>query len=181
MAKIVSATYGQALFELAVSNNSLKETATEVEAIKSAFLANDDLIKLLSHPKISTEEKVQVLENVFKNKVSDVVLGLIITMVQKGRCSEIIETLDYFLKESDEFMRIGTAYVTSAVELSSVQKDSIERKLIETTKYNKFKMNYVVDKGIIGGLVIKIGDRVVDSSVKTKLDRMSNELFEVQL
>ena len=181
MAKVVSATYGQALFELAVSGNSLESTTAEVEVVKSSLLENNDLVKLLSHPKISTEEKIQVIENIFKNKISDTILGLIVTMVQKGRSSEIVDTLAYFLKEADEFMLIGTAHVTSAVELSSVQKDSIERKLIETTKYKKFKMNYVVDKGIIGGLFIKIGDRVVDSSVKTKLDKMSNELFEIQI
>ena len=54
-------------------------------------------------------------------------------------------------------------------------------RLEETTKYESFEMNYQVDAALIGGMVIRIGDRVVDSSIKTKLYEMSRELRNIQV
>lgn len=71
--------------------------------------------------------------------------------------------------------------MTSATELSAEQKESIEKRLLETTSYESFRMNYDVDAGLIGGMVIRIGDRVVDSSIRTKLGNMAKELSKIQL
>ena len=75
----------------------------------------------------------------------------------------------YFVDRVKEHKNIGTAYVTSAVELSEAQKAAVEKRLLETTKYVEFEMHYSVDTDLIGGMVIRIGDRVVVSSIKTKL------------
>lgn len=80
-----------------------------------------------------------------------------------------------------EYKKIGVVYVTTAVQLTQSQKDDVEKRLLETTSYTKFEMNYTVDAGLIGGMVIRIGDRVVDSSIKSKLDAMSRELLKIQL
>ena len=69
------------------------------------------------------------------------------------------------------------AYVTSAMELSQARKKEIEEKLLSTTSYKSMEMNYSVDESLIGGLVIRIGDRVVDSSIKTKLEGLKRELI----
>ena len=72
-----------------------------------------------------------------------------------------------------EYKKIGIAYVSSAVELSDKQREAVLNKLLTTTSYKEFQMHYSIDESLIGGMVIRIGDRVVDSSVKTKLDQMS--------
>jgi F-type H+-transporting ATPase subunit delta len=69
----------------------------------------------------------------------------------------------------------------TAVELSADQKAKVEQKLLDTTKYETFEMNYSVDTSLIGGMVIRIGDRVVDSSIKTKLFELTRELRKVQI
>ena len=89
--------------------------------------------------------------------------------------------LDYFIDCVKEYKNIGTAYVTSAMELSEAQKAAVEKRLLETTKYVKFEMHYAVDSALIGGMVIRIGDRVVDSSVRTKLNDLTRELSKIQL
>ena len=61
------------------------------------------------------------------------------------------------------------------------RKEKVEKKLLETTQYETFEMNYVVDESLIGGMVIRIGDRVVDSSIKTKLYNLSRELRNIQV
>lgn len=181
MAKLVSTTYGEALFELAIKNRNLDDTVMEVESVKNIFMNNEELLRLLNHPKISMQEKIAVIEDVFKGRVSDTVTGLLVVAVQKGRGKDVISILDCFLSKADEYRLIGTAHVISAVELTDMQKEELLQKLKDTTKYKSFKMYYKVDKNIIGGLVIRIGDRIVDSSIKTKLENMSKELYELQI
>ena len=71
--------------------------------------------------------------------------------------------------------------MTSAMELSGAQKAAVEKRLLETTKYVKFEMHYDVDAELIGGMVIRVGDRVVDSSIRTKLEDMKKQLLNIQL
>ncbi|MEE1516362.1 MAG: F0F1 ATP synthase subunit delta, partial [Lachnospiraceae bacterium] len=69
----------------------------------------------------------------------------------------------------------------TAVEIGEATKKSIEDKLRATTDYVTFEMNYSVDKSIIGGMIIHIGDRIVDSSIKSKLESMAAGLYDVHL
>ena len=73
------------------------------------------------------------------------------------------------------------AYVTSAVALRESQQKEIEEKLIETTSFREMEMHYEVDEKLIGGLIIRIGDRVVDSSIMTKLYKLERQLMKIQL
>ncbi len=181
MAKLVAGTYGEALFDLALENKSLDEIEEEIKAVKVVFKENMELIKLLNHPKITKEEKVAFIETIFKGRVSDDVTGFLVIIIKKGRYDEISEIFDYFLAKVREHKKIGVAYVTSAIELSEQEKEKIKNKLLATTKYVQFEMNYKVDASILGGLIIRIGDRVVDSSLKSKLNTLSKNLFKIQL
>ena len=181
MAKLVSKTYGDALFEVALEEDKLEQFLEEVKAVKAAVDENQDLFKLMSHPKVVKEEKIKVVEDIFSGKVSRELVGLIRMIVDKGHFEQIDSVFTYFIDEVKEYRNIGTAYVTSALELTDAQKSAIEKRLLETTKYVTFEMHYNVDAAIIGGLVIRIGDRVVDSSVRTKLADLTRELSKIQL
>lgn len=181
MAKLVSKTYGEALFELAKEENTLDVIQEEAIAVLEIFKQNEELVKLLNHPKISKEEKVSVIENVFKGRASDTIVGFLVLIVEKGRYNEICQIFAYFLEQVKEFKRIGVAYVTSAISLTEEQKKKIEEKLLATTQYIQFEMHFEIDKSLIGGMVIRIGDRVVDSSIRTKLNQMTQTLSKVQL
>ena len=102
-------------------------------------------------------------------------------IVEKGHFGELESVLEYFIAQVKEYKNIGIAYVTTAMELSDAQKEQITEKLIQTTKYVTFEMHYEVDTALIGGMVIRIKDRVVDSSIKTKLYDLSRELSKIQL
>ena len=71
--------------------------------------------------------------------------------------------------------------MTTTVELSRQQQRDVEVKLLETSGYEKMEMHYEVDASIIGGMIIRINDRVVDSSVRTKLDSLTKQLLQIQL
>ena len=181
MAKLVSKTYGDALFELAQELDKMDVIQEEVEAVLQVLDANDEFIKLMSHPRISVEEKTSMLETVFKEKVSDEVTGFLLTIESKGRFQEIKNILSYFVDRVREYKKIGVAYVISATALTDSEKKAVESRLLETTSYVSFLMEYDVDPTLIGGMVIRIGDRVVDSSIKCKLDNMAKELSKIQL
>ncbi len=181
MAKLVSKTYGDALFELALEKNSVDDLYEETGAVKDIFVEHGDLVKLLNHPKIDKEDKIHVVENVFKGKISDDLMGFITIIVRKDRHNDIIEILDYFVAKVKEYNKIGIAYVTTAVDMTDAQKKDVEKKLLDTTSYEKFEMNYSVDPELLGGIIIRIGDRVVDSSVKSKIDTLSKQLMKIQL
>ena len=181
MAKLVSNTYGDALFELALEENKIDSLQDEVEAVLVALKDNEDLNKLMNHPKITKEEKVALVEDIFKGRVSMELTGLMRMVTEKGHYPEMNSVLEYFLGRVKEHKNIGTAYVTTAMELSEVQKAAVEKRLLETTKYVEFEIHYQVDAAVIGGMVIRIGDRVVDSTIKTKLHDLTRELTKIQL
>ena len=181
MAKLVSKTYGDALFELALENNQLDSMLEEVRAVSAAIAENEDLTKLMNHPKIVKEDKIKVIEDIFTGRVSMELVGLMRMIVEKDHYNELDSVFEYFVSRVKEHKNIGTAYVTSEVELSEAQKAAVEKRLLETTKYVEFEMHFDVDATLIGGMKIRIGDRVVDSSIKNKLNDLTRELTKIQL
>ena len=181
MAKLVSKTYGDALFAVAMEADRMDEFFEAAIALAEILRTNEDFSKLMNHPKIMKEDKVKIVEETFATRLPKEFIGLMTLMVEKGRANEMLSVFDYFVALVKEEKKIGIASVTTAVRLSDKQKAKVEQKLLDTTKYETFEMNYSVDASLIGGMVIRIGDRVVDSSIKTKLYELSRELRNVQV
>ncbi len=181
MAKLVSNVYGDALFELAMEQDRLDDYLEESQGLLEVLAANQEFSQMMTHPNITKEEKMQMVETVFKGQISDELVGLIRMIVEKGHFSNLPEVLRYFVARAYEEKKIGIAYVTTPMDLSEEEKKQVENRLLETTAYTAFRMNYAVEADLIGGMVIRIGDRVVDSSVRTKLSELSKELSKIQL
>lgn len=184
MAKLVSKTYGEALFEIAMEageGDKAGELMEEIIQVNSILQQNPEFDKLLKHPGIPKQEKVQVVKNVFKERICDELLGFLEVVIQKERYSELPAIFDYFIEKVKEAKKIGVAYVTTAVELNDGQKEQVKDKLLQTTAYETMEMNYNVDAALIGGMVIRINDRVVDSSIRSKLNDLTRQLLQIQL
>ncbi|MCL2255023.1 MAG: ATP synthase F1 subunit delta, partial [Lachnospiraceae bacterium] len=148
MAKLIANTYGDALFGLAVEENKTSEYLEEFSAIHQAFSTNSDFNLLMNHPKILSEEKISVLESVFKGRVSDEMTGFLKMLIVKDRFSELEAIFDYFTAKVKSSLGIGVAYVTSAQSLNEVQKAEITDRLLSVTEYQKMEMNFAVDENI---------------------------------
>jgi len=181
MAKLVSKVYGDALFEAAMERDMLSPIYEEVQLLQAILMENPDLVQFLNHPQIIKEEKLQVVRNIFQEKVSGDVLGFLETVIEKGRQKELTKIFDYFVGRVKEYKKIGIVTVTSATALSDAQKEKVEAKILETTAFASLETSYTVDPAILGGLVIRIGDRVVDSSIKTRLSEIRRDLLKLQL
>jgi F-type H+-transporting ATPase subunit delta len=181
MAKLAPAVYGEALYELAVEQKKTDQLYEEVLAVQEILRTNPELSVLMNHPKVSKEEKLRVVEEVFHGRVDDEITGLFRLLLQKDRYGSVDGVLEDFVSKVKEAKGIGVAQVSSAVELTAPQKQALRQKLLDTTSYREMEVNYAVDETLIGGLVIRIGDRVVDSSIRTKLDGLKREMLEAQV
>ena len=181
MAKLVSSTYGEALFELASEKNTISVMLEEVSGLQMVLKENKELSVLMNNPKVSKDEREEIIKEVFGGRLSDDLMYFLILLVQKGSYAHVEEILAYFTDRVKEAEGIGTAYVTTAVELTPAKKDEVHKKLLATTSYREIEIIYQVDPAIIGGMTVRINDRVVDSSIKTKLEKMERLLHAVQL
>ena len=168
MAKLVTTTYAQALFQLAVEEGKVDELFSQVEALIAILDENPDLARIMRHPGVDKNEKIEVINNIFSGNVSPEVCGLLNQVVVNNRYEEIDGILASFINMVKEYKKIGIAYVQTPADLSDAQKKRIEQKLLDTTGYVKMEMNY-------------IGDRVVDSSISTKLNELAKDLRRIQL
>lgn len=181
MAKLASKVYGDALFQEALKKQELDVLFQEVKGLLAIWRMNPELAGLLDNPKIVKEEKAGIMKNIFAGRISDDLMGFLTVIVDKGRQKDIPAICEYFIDTVKEYKKIGVACVTSAMELDAGQKARLEKRLLDTTQYVEFEMDYKVDPSLIGGLVIRIGDRVVDSSIKTQLDELRRSLMKLQL
>ena len=166
---------------MALEENRMDEFFEAVKVVADILRTNEDFGKLMNHPKIMKEDKVKIVEETFGGRIPKEIAGIMTLLVTKGHAAEMISVFDYFINLVKEEKKIGKAHVITAIPLNDKQKEKVEQKLLDTTKYETFEMNYVVDESLIGGMVIRIGDRVVDSSIKTKLYDLTRELRSVQV
>lgn len=181
MAKLASKIYGDALFELAVEEGRVDSLWEEVRAVRKAMSENRGLTALMEHPNVVKEEKLKLLEDIFRGRVSDDMTGFLLVVETKGRYGELPGIFDYFENKVKEYKNIGVVYITSPARLSGEWKKKIEAKILDTTKYETLEAHYRVDESLMGGLIIRLGDRVVDSSVKHKLEQLTLGLEKISL
>lgn len=183
MAKLVSKTYGEALFEAAMESGEDRagEILEEISAVRKILADNPRFDELMKHPGIPKQEKLQVVDTVFRGRVSEELVNFLEIIVSKERYRDLPAVFDYFTDKVKEQKKIGIARVTTALELSDSQKSAVESKLLETSGYKEMEMYFSTDASLIGGMVIRIGDRVVDSSIRTKLDSLTKQLLQIQL
>lgn len=181
MAKLVSKTYGEALFQVACESGKCSELLKEIQALREILAENSEFDGLMKHPGITKQEKLQVVETVFRGRISEELVNFLHILVSKERFGDVDTIFEYFTDRVKEQQKIGVVRVTSAKALTERQRAAVEQKVLATSSFVKLEPHYEVDSTLIGGLVIRIGDRVVDSSIRTKLDRMKKQLLQIQL
>ncbi len=181
MAKLVTTTYADALFQLAIEDNKVDELFSQVNALVTILNDNPELAKIMKHPGIDKNEKLDAVNNIFSGRVSGELCGLLNQIVVNNRYEELDGILAGFISMVKEYKKIGVAFIQTPTALTDAQKKRIEQKLLDTTGYENMEMNYSVDASLIGGMKIRIGDRVVDSSISTKLNEMAKDLRRIQL
>ncbi len=171
--------YATALFELASESDALARTEQDMEALGQALDASDDLRTLLSTPIYTRDEQGRAMASVTEAMgLSALVSNVVGLMAAKGRLSVLGDVIDNFAKLMAEHRGEVTADVTAARALSDAQQAG----LVSTLKAaigREVKLNVTVDEGIIGGLVVKVGSKMIDTSIRSKLASLQNAMREV--
>ena len=181
MAKSAVTTYGEALFQIACESPSCIELLEEVKELKNVIADNPGLKELMLNPRFSKEEHLEILGKVFKGKIDERLFSFLELITVKGRYGFLDEILDYFILRVKEYLHIGQAKVTSAIAIDDEMKQRIKDKLLSTTGYKEIEIEYETDPSLIGGMIIRIKDRIVDNSVKTKLENITRDLHKIQI
>lgn len=171
--------YAQALLELAESAKSLKTVEKDVKKLKSMFSNSDDLTRMAASPVIAIEDKVAALTAVSKKaKLSALTTQFIGTVTKNRRASEIPAMLASF--EDIVARRKGSqvAKVTSAQKLTAAQLTSLKSNLKKSLG-RPVDVETSVDPDLLGGFIVRVGSRLYDSSLKTKLEDLKIALKEV--
>lgn len=176
MAKLVSRVYAEALFALAKEENRMGEFYRGAESVLKYLKKDDRFLRLAERPDIPAEEKKRMAEMIFAPLLPKEMTGLILLLTEKRHTADLSAVFDRFARLVQEEKGIGHVCVTTPETLTDEKKERIRNRLSELTDYKELCIRYAVDRELLGGMVIRIGDWVMDASLRTGLQTLSGSL-----
>ncbi len=160
------------MFDLAVSGNLLDGVEADVSALQAMIADSPDLVRLLESPALSRAEQGRAVGALASSaKFSDLTCKFLGTLAHNRRLADLSGILDDFGRRLAARRGEISAEVASAVALTPAQAEAVANAL-KTAFGGDVSVQTVVDPGLLGGLVVKVGSRMVDSSLKTRLQHL---------
>ncbi|TXK75992.1 F0F1 ATP synthase subunit delta [Paenibacillus sp. N3.4] len=172
---VVAKRYARALFEVARDKGIISQVEEELKSVASAIRDNADLQKFLNHPNIGISVKTDLLKQIFEGKVSEPVWNTLLVLIDKGRQSILSALVSDFVKVANEALGQANAIVYSAFVLTEAQQAEIASHFSKVTG-KTIRITNEVEPKLLGGVQVRIGDRLYDGSLAGKLDRLSKAL-----
>ena len=172
----VARRYARALLMIGKENGEAETYRAELEGISALMDEVKEFDQIISNPLYETAARKKILKSVIEKMApSDVMKSFLLLLFDKGRFGSIKDINEFYQKEADELKGVAQASLVSAVELPAETVDKIRNSLSEMTK-KEIKLDVEQDPSLIGGIVTKIGDLVLDGSIKTQLLNMRESL-----
>ncbi len=162
--------YSKALYELAEGEKNVKELYESLSLVMETYVKNVEFKNFVDHPLVKKDDKKALVYKVFGN-FDEFTLNILGYLVDKGRLSNIRGIVAEYLKIYYEKNQIVDVEAIFAVEPSKTQKEKLI-KTLEAKTNKKVNLTIKTDKSIIAGGIIKIGDEIIDGSLKTQLDKL---------
>lgn len=178
MAGKLEKVYADALFELAVEDNTLDTVAEEMEAVAGIMNENSDFLKLLSAPTVSDKDKKSMLSKAFEGRISDTVFNFINVLCDNGRIKYLIAISQQFKDMYNDKNGILEVTVTTTMPLSDNLREKLVLKL-EKISSKKIQLVEKIDTSIMGGIVLNYNNTQIDASVKKRLDTMRQQIDSI--
>ncbi|MFD2638563.1 F0F1 ATP synthase subunit delta [Piscibacillus salipiscarius] len=172
---VVAKRYAVALFEIGKGKSNLDQLEEELLVVRSVFLNDESLQEFLGNPRLSSEQKKELIRNVFKD-VSKETRNTLLLLVDKRRSDMIADLVDEFVKMKNEARGIAEADVYSVRELTEEETKQIQDVFANKMMINTLRINNIVDPSVLGGIKIRIGNQIYDGTVKTQLKRLEQNL-----
>lgn len=165
--------FGQALIDFAVEQNELQAVAADMELISDTCKESRELVLLLKSPVIKTDKKVAILNKTFGGKIGSISLNFIGIIAKRNREDYLPEIAQAFVNLYKEYQGIVSAEVISAIPLDGDTRKQVLNFIKRFSE--KVELQERVDPKIIGGLIIRVGDRQYDDSILNRINQLKRE------
>ncbi|WP_349408825.1 F0F1 ATP synthase subunit delta [Pseudalkalibacillus sp. SCS-8] len=172
----VAKRYAAALFDVVKEKHSLDQVEKELRGVQAVFEENEKLLTIMNHPKISADDKKSLLSKILGSQLSEPVHNTILLMVDRKREAMIPSMVDQYILLANEERGVADATIYSVRLLTEEEKQSISKTFSERINVNELRVENVIDQDLIGGIKVKIGNRIFDGSVNGKLNRIQRQL-----
>ncbi|WP_235298653.1 ATP synthase F1 subunit delta [Portibacter marinus] len=174
----VASRYAKSLLDLAKERKELDAVLKDIQAFRE-MIENRDLLLLTKSPIVSTDKKQSIFDEIFKGKFNQLTTSFFDIILRKARESYLPEIAHEFIRQYNTLKGISKVKVITATEISDQEIEAIRSKLIKSdVTDDSIEFEKEVDPSIIGGLIIKIGDKLYDASVQRKLNEFRKEFTE---
>lgn len=167
----VASRYAKSLLDLAAEQGQLDAAKEDINGVISVLKSNSELLAVLKNPVISGDKKRDILASIFEGRVSPLIVSFFYILVKKGRAAILLDIAQEFLREYNLLKGIVNASVTSAVALSEKNLAALNEIIATEVKADVLLKN-IVDTSLIGGFVIRVGDRQLDTSIAGRLNKL---------
>lgn len=166
--------YAEAAFEVATRDNAVEQWRSELETA-AAIVGEPKVGRALANPSTPLEERTATAEATFSKIVSRPVLNLIELMLRRGRIEQLPHLAEEFRRLDNQRQGITLATATSASPLSPDEVRALTERMEQYTG-GRIELDVTVDPSLLGGLIVRVGDRLIDGSVRSRLERLRNQL-----
>lgn len=173
----VAIRYAKSLIDLAEEQAALETVNKDMEFFLNTLKANPQLAAVLSNPIIYHDKKIKILDALFGGKVSKITIQFFNIMITKGRAEVLHAAANEFINLYDVKKNITKATVITATPLSEGNKKTIIADIEKTTK-GAVKLTAKVDPALIGGFVLTVGDKQIDTSIAGNLARLKKDFAQ---
>ena len=169
---LISERYSSALYELASDKKCIDDILIDFKKIEYVFKESSELKKVIKSPLVNSEEKLNILLKIFsQTNMHQLTTTFLKVLDNNKRIPNLLTTILQFKKINSEKRGDISADITSANELSDEEKNNITNQL-KNSLGQKLSLNFDVDKTIIGGLIVKVGSKMIDTSIANKINKL---------
>ncbi|MCZ2257539.1 F0F1 ATP synthase subunit delta [Sporosarcina sp. G11-34] len=173
---VVAKRYALALFELAQKNGQTGPVQKDLLEVKKVFQNESELVQLLNTPQLTATKKKELLANLFKG-ANPLVVNMLSLLLDRKRINEVVNLVDEFVASADEAAGTAAATVYSTRKLSADESQAISTAFAQKVGKNALRIENIIDPTLLGGIRLRIGNRIYDSSVSSKLNRLQRDLI----
>ena len=167
--------YAEAAFEVATRDDAIEAWGAELEAAATR-IGEDRVTRVLANPAIPLDQRSVALAGLLKGIAGTGASNLIQLLLKRGRIDELPRVSTEFRRLDDRRQNIIHATVTSAAALTPDEVQALSARLEQSTG-GRIALATSVDAGLLGGLIVRVGDRLIDGSVRGRLERLRNQLI----
>lgn len=175
---LVEKRYAEALVNISAEKNMIEQFQKELGLVADMYSRHEELKNFLMNPANDIDARKDLLSSVFKGKIQDEVLSFLFLLLDKGRIKFLQGIYDEFVRLAEEKQNILSISIMTAAPLEDGKADSIAEKFRKLYNASSVRASVIIDKSLVGGVRVRIGDKLMDGSIKGRLKELQEILLK---